>query len=181
MDRVVRLLTLALLLPVTVLASGPTALESFVADPAVVISFSEPVGKIASRDATLEVTAIVAEDTADPSRRLRGVKISLQDNGGIDHVWLDESQLAQARNELAEIERGIAELERGGRPSSRGSSNARSRRFRHAELPDFRMGMSIRKCHNPRIRGASDSAERQDEDIDALSHRARAQDALSVG
>ena len=25
---------------------------------------------------------------------MRGVKLSLQDNGGSDHVWLDESQLS---------------------------------------------------------------------------------------
>lgn len=76
------------------------------------IAFSEPVGAIHGSDATLEVTAVVAESTADESRRICGVKISLQDNGGIDHVWLDESQLTQTQGELAEIESGIAELER---------------------------------------------------------------------
>ena len=94
-------------------AAEPTALESFVANPNVVIAFSERVGSLASSGATLEVTAIVAEDSADASRRMRGVKISLQDNGGIDHVYLDESQLAAVRAELAEIEGGIAELKSG--------------------------------------------------------------------
>ena len=41
---------------------------------------------------------------------MRGVKLSLQDNGGSDHVWLDESQLAAAQGELAEIESGSEEL-----------------------------------------------------------------------
>ena len=112
MKRVTPLLAAALLVPATGFAAEPTALESFVADPDGVIAFSEPVGTIQSSDATLEVTAVVAESTADESRRLRGVKISLQDNGGIDHVWLDESQLSQTQGELAEIESGIADLER---------------------------------------------------------------------
>ena len=90
----------------------PTALESFVANPNVVLAYSESVGSIASSDATLEVTALVAEDTADVSRRMRGVKLSLQDNGGSDHLWLDVSQLAAAQGELAEIESGIADLKR---------------------------------------------------------------------
>ena len=62
-----------------------------------VIAFSESVGSIRSTDATLKVTALVAEDSADASRRMRGVKLTLHDNGGNDHVWLDESELAKAQ------------------------------------------------------------------------------------
>lgn len=65
-------------------APVPTALEAFVANPNVVIAFSERVGGIESDDATLEVTALVAEDSADASRRMRGVKFSLANN---DSPW----------------------------------------------------------------------------------------------
>lgn len=94
-------------------ASEPTALEAFVAKPNVVVEFSQAVGSIRSSDATVEVTAIVASDTADATQRMRGVRLYLQNNAGIDQLYLDESQLAKVQGELAEIEGGIAYLKSG--------------------------------------------------------------------
>lgn len=107
---------LAVLASVSCLATGasrasePTELEAFVAKPGVAFEFSQAIGSIESADANVEITALVASDTADASQRMRGVRLSMENNSGIDHVYLDESQLASVQDDLADIEGGIAEL-----------------------------------------------------------------------
>ena len=91
----------------------PTALEAFVAKTSVVVEFSQVAGSIRSSDATVEVTAIVASDSADPSIRMRGISLSLQNNTGSDRVYLDESQLAAVQRDLTQIELGIPRLKGG--------------------------------------------------------------------
>ena len=97
-------------------AAEPTELEAFVARPGVAIEFSQAVGTIESSDARVEVTALVAADTADASIRMRGLKLSMTDNSALDHVYLDESLLASLQEDLAGIDGDIAELESGSAP-----------------------------------------------------------------
>jgi hypothetical protein len=88
----------------------PTAFESFVARPSVVVELDEPVGSIASTDANLEVAVLVATDTANPPERRRGLRLRLESNAGQDHLYLDEAEVAAAIEDLAGIEDGITEL-----------------------------------------------------------------------
>lgn len=97
-------------------AAEPTELEAFVARPGVAIEFSRSVGAIESSDARVEVTALVAADTADAARKMRGLKLSLADNAGLDQVYLDESMLAALQEDLAGIEEGIPDLQDGSAP-----------------------------------------------------------------
>ena len=92
-------------------AAEPTAFEAFVLRPGVAVEFSQAVGAIESEDARVEVTALVAADTADASKKMRGLKLSMTDNAGLDQVYLDESLLVTLQEDLAGIEGGIPELE----------------------------------------------------------------------
>ena len=89
----------------------PTALESFVARPTVVLDRAETVGRIESSDATVTVAAIVASDTARPGERMQGLRFVMTNDKGADQVYLEDAYLAQLREDLAGIEGGIPELE----------------------------------------------------------------------
>ncbi|HEX9707560.1 MAG TPA: hypothetical protein VGA24_07965 [Steroidobacteraceae bacterium] len=91
----------------------PTAFESFVSKPSVVIELTQSIGMLGSTDATAEVTALVAHDTAKPGERMRGVRLTLANNTAVEHLYLDAGELATAISELAEIESGVAELKSG--------------------------------------------------------------------
>lgn len=62
------------------------------------------------------MTALIAADTADASRRMCSVKLSLADNSRLDQLYLDESLLPALLEDLAGIESGIPELEQGSAP-----------------------------------------------------------------
>ncbi len=94
-------------------ASEPTDREAFVAKLNVAIEFSQAIGSIESTDAKVAVTALVASDTADASLRMRGVRLSMENNSGLEHVYLDESRLASVQGDLDDIEGGIAKLPAG--------------------------------------------------------------------
>ena len=98
------------------LAAEPTDLEAFVESSGVTIVFSQALGTIESSDARVEVTALVATDTADASKRMRGLRLSMTDNSRLEQVYLDESLLATLREDLAGIEGGIPELEKASAP-----------------------------------------------------------------
>lgn len=89
----------------------PTALESFVARPTVVLELAETVGMIETIDATVTVAAIVATDTASPGERMTGLRFVMSSNKGTEQVYLDHAYLGQLREDLAGIEGGIPELE----------------------------------------------------------------------
>lgn len=89
----------------------PTALESFVARPTVVLDLAEVVGTITSTDATVSVAAIVATDTARPGERMQGLRFVMANDKGAEQVYLEDAHLAQLREDLAGIEGGIPELE----------------------------------------------------------------------
>ena len=123
----VKFFSLALLSVVTIIHSGvapagerppvePTALESFVAKPAVVLDFAEEVGSLRSSDASVVVAAIIASDTGRPGERMQGVRFAMENNTGTAQVYLDETQLSQLIEDLTGIDEGIPELESGGAP-----------------------------------------------------------------
>jgi hypothetical protein len=91
----------------------PTAFESFVAKPSVIVEFTQSIGTLRSTDATVEIVALVAHDTAQPGERMQGVRLTLENNTAVEHLYLDAGQLAAAKTDLAGIEGGIAELKAG--------------------------------------------------------------------
>ena len=91
-------------------APEPTPFEAFALKPSVVIAFTQQVGTIESSDASVKISALIISDTANPSERMRGVRFTLESNAGLDHVFLDEAQLAALKGDLADIEAGIPEL-----------------------------------------------------------------------
>lgn len=81
----------------------PTAFESFVANPAVIVDLEQWIGTLDSRDAKVSVTVITAYDSAETSRRMRGVRLTMEDNGGSDSVYVEESAFAALRRDLADV------------------------------------------------------------------------------
>ena len=92
----------------------PTGLESFIAQPTVVLDLAELVGTLESQDASVAVTVVIASDTARPGERMRGLRFVMENNTGAGQAYLDEAQVATLLDDLAGIEGGIAELEAGG-------------------------------------------------------------------
>jgi hypothetical protein len=96
--------------------SEPTALESFIAQPAVVLELVEETGSVRSSDATLVVAAVIASDTGRPGVHMQGLRFVMENNTGFDQAFLDEAQLAALLDDLSGIETGIPELESGQSP-----------------------------------------------------------------
>jgi len=84
-------------------APEPTAFERFVADPNVIVEFEQWVGSIVSADAKLSVTALVAYDSADPGRRMQGMRLTMEDNSGADSVYVDEAGFTALKQDLASV------------------------------------------------------------------------------
>lgn len=95
------------------LTPSPTALESFVARPSVVLDLAVDVGAIRSSNATVTVAAVIGTDTSQPDERMQGLRFTLADNGGIEQAWLDVTELRALLMDLDGIEGGIAELKAG--------------------------------------------------------------------
>lgn len=95
----------------------PTPFEEFAASTNAVVSFTHRIGVIESSDAKATVIALIIDNSASPTNKMRGVRIDLEDNGGMDHVYLDESQFDELLRDLAGIEANISRLENeGGAP-----------------------------------------------------------------
>jgi len=91
-------------------APEPTPFEAFALKPGVVIVFTQQVGSIESSDASVKISALIISDTANPSEQMRGVRFTVASNAALDHVFLDEAQLAAMKRDLVDIEAGIPEL-----------------------------------------------------------------------
>ena len=89
-------------------APEPTSFESFATKPNTVVLFTKEVGSLDSSDAKVTVTALSVEDTATPVNAMRGVRFDLENNVGLNRVYLSKSQLELLLQELALLERGIS-------------------------------------------------------------------------
>jgi hypothetical protein len=89
----------------------PTDLESFVAQPGVILDRDEVVGLLRSTDASVAVAAVIASDTGRSGERMRGLRIVMENNTGSDQAWLDETQLTVLLDDLSGIETGIPEMQ----------------------------------------------------------------------
>ncbi len=99
------------------LATAPTALERFVARSSVVLDLEEDVGSLHSSNATVTIAAVIGTDRARPAERMRGVRFTLEDNGGIDLAYLDIAELQALLADLDGIEGGVPDLKaEGGAP-----------------------------------------------------------------
>jgi hypothetical protein len=85
-------------------APEPTAFEKFITDPNVLVDFEHWIGSLVSGDAKANVSVLAAHDTADPAKRMRGLRLTMEDNAGSDSVHLDESQFAALKDDLASVE-----------------------------------------------------------------------------
>ncbi len=92
----------------------PTPFEEFAGGTNAAVSFELKIGVIESSDANVTLNALVIEDTADLSREMRGVRVDLADNSGMDKVYLDESQFDELLRELARMEAIISRPKREG-------------------------------------------------------------------
>jgi hypothetical protein len=85
-------------------AVAPTAFEAFLAEPSTDVAAAREVGSLASVDSTVKLTILVAAARADDSRRMRGVRVELSNNGGAEPIYLDEPQLERLLLELDMME-----------------------------------------------------------------------------
>ncbi len=125
------------------LAPSPTALESFLARPSVVLDLAVDVGSIRSSTSTVTVAAVIGTDTAQPDERMQGVRVTLEDNGGIEQAWLDETDIRTLLMDLDGIEGGIAELKAGTDAPWRTQGTAscwRPKEPRRILCPNFHVG-----------------------------------------
>ena len=90
---------------------SPTDLESFVAQPGVILDLDEDIGSLRSTDASVAVATVIASDTGRPGERMRGLRFVMENNTGSDQAWLDETQLAVLLDDLSGIETGIPEMQ----------------------------------------------------------------------
>lgn len=95
-------------------APEPTAFEAFAARSSAEPILARDVGFIESADAKVSVTALRLKDAEQLSQRMSGVRFDLENNAGVDQVYLDPEQVAALRRELAGIQSGIPMLEADG-------------------------------------------------------------------
>lgn len=90
----------------------PTNLEAFAKRPTARITWSSQVWSAHSADAQVVITAIVLEDSGEPSQRMKGIRIDLAKQDASDQVFLNETKLAVTRNAVNEISKGLGRLRR---------------------------------------------------------------------
>lgn len=95
---------------------APTAFETFATHPDTLVAVQREVGSLSSLDSALTVTVLVTAARTD-AQRMRGARFELRDNGGTEHIYLGESQLAKLEQDVGLMElsltAGAAQL-RGG-------------------------------------------------------------------
>lgn len=94
-------------------ALRPSALEAYLQQPNVQVTWSLEVGRLDSPEAQVTVTAIVAQ--ASPAQKITGVRVELANRNGIDHVYLSGEQLPALIDALNNLDNGVQEF-RNARP-----------------------------------------------------------------
>jgi hypothetical protein len=93
-------------------APAPTRLEALAADPQVINVVDRDVGGLDSADAFVSVAVVSLEDRARSPNRMHGVRFELRNSTGVDHVYLDESQLKLLRTEVELIDKTWPQTQR---------------------------------------------------------------------
>ena len=68
------------------------------------------IGTIESSDAKVERVELLAYESSNPPDQVRGVRITLESNGGYEQIYLERELIMSAVRDLAEIEEGIPDL-----------------------------------------------------------------------
>ena len=76
----------------------------------VVTEVIRPIGSIESSDAKVEVVALLAYESSNPPDQMRGVRITLESNGGYEQIYLERGLIMSTMRDLAQIEQGIPNL-----------------------------------------------------------------------
>jgi len=90
---------------------APTVFQAFAAQPSSIVTASQEIGLVDSSDAKVTITILIVEDTAAPGSQMHGVRFDLENNAGVDTVFLDRDQLASVREDLVDIEENVFRLE----------------------------------------------------------------------
>src|SRR5689334_20728042 len=85
----------------------PSAFEIFVQQSTTRINTSSEVARFDSGDTSAILTAITAEETEAPFRKMSGLKIDLTNGSIKDQVYVSEAELGSLKNAADEIERTI--------------------------------------------------------------------------
>jgi len=102
--------------------SEPSPIEAFADRQGVRTVWSVRVARWEHEGTGLVNTALVLEDNAPSSRKLRGVKIDLSSGNAKDQIYLDEQATERTRSALEEIADAVA---RSGVPGSNGCIGAK--------------------------------------------------------
>jgi hypothetical protein len=72
-------------------ALRPSALEAYLQQPNMQVTWSLEIGRFDSAEAHVTVTAILAQ--ASPAQKFAGVKVELGNRNGIDYLYLSQEQI----------------------------------------------------------------------------------------
>ena len=86
---------------------GRNLFEVFLAKPGVITEVMRPIGSIESADARVEIVAILGYESSNPPDQMRGVRITLESNGGYEQIYLERGLIMSTMKDLAQIEEGI--------------------------------------------------------------------------
>jgi hypothetical protein len=115
-------------------AVQPSPFEKLLRQPDPRIIWSQETGRLDSSESHAVVTAlVVVEESTQPSRRLRGVRIHLSRKGAEGDVYLEERVLEKVRKGFDQITMGI---QHGVNPNSAVMSVIGSCEWRDTGLPD---------------------------------------------
>jgi hypothetical protein len=85
----------------------PSPMEAFAQAPGTQTTWSTAIGSLDRSDVHAKVTALELANSATPPKRMRGVKIDLQNLDGADHIYLDEEAIARTIKALGDVSQGM--------------------------------------------------------------------------
>ena len=102
--------------------SEPSPMEAFAGRPGAHTAWSSEVGRLEHDATRVVLTALIVEDSSQPARKVRGVKIDLSSGDEHDRIYLDEAATARTRSALEDIASAVA---RSGAPGHNGCMGAK--------------------------------------------------------
>jgi hypothetical protein len=89
-------------------ALRPSALEAYLQQPNVQVTWSLEIGRFDSAEAHVTVTAILAQ--LSPAQKVTGVRVELENRNGIDNVYLSEEQIPALIDSLTNLDSVVEEF-----------------------------------------------------------------------